>query len=154
MTSATGTTAGARFVLTFDSKSCRWCSACELACSLHHEGQCRPSAARLRLRIDQFKGKSSAVLCHQCRKPFCLLACLEEAIVIDQRTGAPVILAERCNGCGACAEACPFNKEGLVVRLDEEMGTYVKCDLCGGVPECVEVCPTSALKCVSAKGRQ
>ena len=51
----------------------------------------------------------------------------------------------KCTGCGACADACPFNTEGMIVRLDEKAGVCVKCDLCGGAPKCAEVCPTDAL---------
>jgi len=41
----------------------------------------------------------------------------------------------------------------MIIRWDEEAGVYVKCDLCGGAPKCVEVCPTDALTCVEVEGR-
>ena len=37
----------------------------------------------------------------------------------------------------------------MIVRLDEEAGVCVKCDLCGGAPKCVAVCPTDALTYIS-----
>jgi Fe-S-cluster-containing hydrogenase component 2 len=101
--------------------------------------------------LDPFQAEMKAVMCRQCRKPFCLLACPENAIVVDQETGALIIQEELCTGCGECAEACPFNKGGMVLRLDEATGVYVKCDLCGGSPQCVEVCPTGALKYVQVR---
>ena len=63
---------------------------------------------------------------------------------------ARVTYPEDCTGCGACAKACPFNKEGTVIRLNGESGIYVKCDLCGGDPKCVPFCPTKALEYVPA----
>ena len=35
---------------------------------------------------------------------------------------------------------CPF----AAISIDE-LGRIVKCDLCGGSPRCVELCPTGAL---------
>ena len=135
----------AKYRLAFDPDLCRWCRACELACSLHHEGLFRPSASRVQMLLDPFEAEMKAVTCRQCRKPRCLLACPEDAIVVDERTGARVVFLDRCTGCGACADACPFDSEGMIVRRDEDAGVYVKCDLCGGAPKCVEVCPTDAL---------
>lgn len=143
----------AKYRLAFDADLCRWCRACELACSLYHEGLFRPSASRIRMLLHPFEAEMKAVLCRQCGRPRCLLACTEDAIVADERTGARVLLTDRCTRCGACAQACPFNAEGMIIRWDEEAGVYVKCDLCGGAPKCVEVCPTDALTCVEVEGR-
>jgi Fe-S-cluster-containing hydrogenase component 2 len=96
--------------------------------------------------LDPFEAEMKAEMCRQCRKPFCMLACPKGAIVRDDRTGAYVVMSELCDGCGACAEACPFNRDGMVLRLDKSRGVFIKCDLCGGAPECVAVCPTGALK--------
>jgi Fe-S-cluster-containing hydrogenase component 2 len=71
---------------------------------------------------------------------------------VDEKTGARVIVAELCTACGECQEACPFDTEGMILRHDKEAGVYVKCDMCGGEPRCVSVCPTDALKCIPAKG--
>jgi len=67
-------------------------------------------------------------------------------MVIDEKTGATLIVEDLCNGCGLCAEACPFNKKGTVIKFDPKRKVYFKCDLCGGKPACVDVCPTGALK--------
>ena len=39
----------------------------------------------------------------------------------------------------------------MILRHDEEAGTYAKCDMCGGDPRCVDVCPTDALKMIAVK---
>ena len=143
----------AQYRLEFNPDRCRWCRACELICSFHHEGEFRPAASRIRMLLDPFKAEMKASVCRQCRRPRCLLACPEDAIVVDERTGARIILSDRCTGCGTCADACPFDKEGTILRLDETAGVYVKCDLCGGAPKCAEICPTDALTCAEIEGR-
>ncbi|MBM3957329.1 MAG: 4Fe-4S dicluster domain-containing protein [Gemmatimonadetes bacterium] len=143
--------APARYVLTFDAEICRWCSACELVCSIHHEGVFQPSASRIRMLLDQFEARMTVAMCRQCRNPRCLFACPENAIVADETTGARLIVAERCTACGLCVEACPFDDADLILRHDEAAGTYVKCDMCGGDPRCVNVCPTGALKVLAVR---
>jgi len=143
----------AKHKLEFNPDLCRWCRACELVCSLHHEGEFRPAASRIRMLLDPFEAEMKASMCRQCRRPRCLLACPEDAIIVDERTGARVILADRCTGCGTCADACPFDEEGTILRLDETADVYVKCDLCGGAPKCAEICPTDALTHVETDGR-
>jgi len=66
---------------------------------------------------------------------------------IDEGTGSVTIDEEKCVGCGSCAEACPFNSEG-VIKPSVIAGKFIKCDLCGGDPQCVEICPTGALRYV------
>jgi len=75
-------------------------------------------------------------------------ACPEEAIHIDALTAAKVIEESKCIGCGLCASACPFNQEGRTILFHQAKKVYVKCDLCGGKPLCVEYCPREALRYV------
>lgn len=44
---------------------------------------------------------------------FCYDACPYEAIELDE-FGRPVVIAERCNGCGACQNSCVSLKEGSI----------------------------------------
>ncbi|RLI30819.1 hypothetical protein DRO56_05870, partial [Candidatus Bathyarchaeota archaeon] len=48
---------------------------------------------------------------------------------------------ERCVGCGLCVKACEFN----AITLHPGRKVVIVCDLCGGEPKCVEVCPKGAL---------
>ena len=143
----------ARYVLTFNADMCRWCKACELVCSIHHEGVFRPTASRIRMLLDHFEAEMTVAMCRQCRNPRCLHACPENAIVVDETTGARVIVPELCTACGLCVAACPYDTREMILRHDEEAGTYVKCDLCGGEPRCVDVCPTNALRMIEIKKR-
>jgi len=133
----------------FDNERCIWCRSCELICSLFHEGECNPSLSRIKISINLFEGKAEIYVCKQCEDPECLKACPSEAIKIDEKTGIPVILEDKCVGCGLCGKACPYNDEGKVLFLNPKRKVYVKCDLCSGNPQCVQVCPSKAIKYVT-----
>ncbi|HID42006.1 MAG TPA: 4Fe-4S dicluster domain-containing protein [Pyrodictium sp.] len=61
--------------------------------------------------------------------------------------GRPVLDADACTGCGACASACPA--ETIRVEVDSERGVkrwsiyYGRCIFCG---RCHEVCPVNAIE--------
>jgi len=71
---------------------------------------------------------------------------VDGAMIVDPKTGARLIVESKCIGCGECAKMCPFNAEGDIIFLNAKKGAYVKCDLCGGEPKCVEFCATGALE--------
>jgi Fe-S-cluster-containing dehydrogenase component len=152
--------------LRFDEKKCCGCKICEVACSEVHEGYASPVTHRNRLilrPILQFMGVSALsanapgypqplaavtfgefsenYFCRQCISPECMDVCPENAISVAKKTGARVVDAEKCSGCGACVEACPFK----MIELNPEDNTAFKCDLCGGAPQCASWCPTGAI---------
>jgi Fe-S-cluster-containing hydrogenase component 2 len=75
----------------------------------------------------------------------CATACPNEAIVLDQKTGARIIDQKRCKGCRMCQRACPWE----MTTFNESTGKASKCFLCNGKPECVDACPTGALRYAS-----
>ena len=74
-----------------------------------------------------------------------MAACPAGAIHRDDNYGIVYINQFECVGCRNCVLACPWS----MPRFDEDLGMVVKCDLCGGEPECVRVCPTNATKMFS-----
>jgi len=126
-----------------DKSKCTGCQVCSLVCSAKHVGQFKPSEARI-VAKDLFPepGKYGLTYCIQCPNHECVEACPAEAIVLDEGLGIYRVDKEKCTACGSCVEACKH--EGI--WLDPSGSYAIKCDLCGGSPECVAVCPKGVLK--------
>jgi len=124
-----------------DPKTCAGCRTCEIICSLSHEGCINPERSRIFVKSNPFNGSFIPMVCHQCSDAPCFYACPESAIEIEVNYGTVLINEQRCTGCRACEEACPFK----VIRLDPETNKTLKCDFCYGAPECVKWCPMNAL---------
>jgi Fe-S-cluster-containing hydrogenase component 2 len=139
-----------RFEVVVDSGKCTGCGSCELICSLYHDGVSSPSLSRIRVVRDALSGKNSIEICGQCQGPECMQVCpVEGAMIVDEKTGARLIIEEECIDCGNCFRACPFNIEGSIVCHRPQQKVYVKCDLCykrESGPACVEICPQNALR--------
>jgi len=135
----------------FDSERCIWCRSCELMCSLHHEGECSPSLARIRVFPNLFEAEVEGYVCGQCEEPECLRACPVGAIRMNPETRSYIISEDQCTACGLCAEACPHNIDNNVIFFNPARNVYVKCDLCSGDPQCVAICPSEALKLVVSR---
>ncbi len=60
---------------------------------------------------------------------------------MHEATGARVVDADLCDGCGDCVQACPFG----MIWVDEDTATARTCDLCDGDPQCVAFCPQKVL---------
>lgn len=127
--------------ITVNLDKCTGCRLCELACSLKNSGECNPARAMIQVvGFDELF--SFPVMCFQCEKPYCAEICPTGAIVRDDATGTIIVLKEKCIGCKLCPMACPFGN----ISFSSAKRVAVKCDLCGGEPECVTFCPTKALE--------
>jgi Fe-S-cluster-containing dehydrogenase component len=151
-------------VLVSDNTRCVGCGRCELACTEFNEGKAQPSLARIKVsRNYNFgpRGQQAGIgrgmgeygdfrvvkdTCLQCPNPVpCVAACTDGAFVVDNKTKARVVDPKKCTGCRKCLRACPWD----VMTFDEAAAKASKCFLCNGNPECVQACPTTALRYVS-----
>jgi Fe-S-cluster-containing hydrogenase component 2 len=126
-----------------DKSKCTGCQLCGLICSVKHVGKFNPSQSRIDA-MDVFPepGEYSLNFCIQCDEHPCVEACPAEAIKLDEGLGIYVVDKDLCTACGSCVEACPHSG----IWLDPTGSIAMKCDLCGGTPECVAVCPKGVLK--------
>ena len=130
--------------LYIDPSKCTGCMLCEAFCSFKKEGAIWPSKSRITVLKWEEKAAFIPFTCLQCERPLCAEACPVGAISRDSKTGAMVVNEKRCLGCKTCVLACPFGG----INFDEEKGYVVKCDLCGGDPECAKQCPKGAISFV------
>jgi len=89
----------------------------------------------------------------------CVDVCDFDAMYMDEETGLPVIITDKCTSCGACVKACPrdiiemrpLNKRDLKIFvgcLNEDKGGIAKkaCNVaCIGCSKCEDICPKDAV---------
>ena len=145
---------GAAFIECEEMK-CVGCGICQMACSMKHFGVINKELARI--QVHKFLlplPKAVQVTCLQCREEEreCEKACPVKpaAIHYDEKTMHMVVDGDRCAGfkCGKCREACPAKAVRFYPSVTKK--AFV-CDLCDTEntgdrnPECVNVCPYTAL---------
>ncbi len=144
ITPASETSPKAKGRVVFDAHWCRTCRVCEVVCSIAKEGQAWPAVARINILFNEFASIDpiSATICFQCEDAPCIAACRVGAMTRDARTGAVVILQDKCVGCMRCQKACQWG----IPKQHPDRRQALKCDLCSdreGGPLCVEMCPLS-----------
>jgi Fe-S-cluster-containing hydrogenase component 2 len=132
--------------LNIDPEKCTGCLQCEMACSLVNEGLFNTAKSRIKVFNFHDEGRFVPYTCTQCDEAWCMHACPVDAIKMDKATGATVVNEATCVGCKVCTIACPFG----TVNYNSATGKVIKCDLCGGDPECAKACPTAAITYVDA----
>ena len=128
--------------LKIELEKCIGCNMCALICSGSHVGKFNPSESRINVE-DVFPepGEFRLNYCTQCDEHPCVEACPSEAIKLDEALGIYYVDKEECTACGLCVDACPYNG----CWLDPSESYVIKCDLCGGTPKCIEVCPRKVI---------
>ncbi len=132
--------------LLIDPDLCTSCLQCEMACSFEHEGSFNPAKSRIKVFEFEHGRRAIPYTCTQCAEAWCMHACPVEAITKNAATGAMEVADDVCVGCKVCTIACPFG----TVNYNADTGKVIKCDLCGGDPECAKACPTQAIVYVDA----
>lgn len=129
--------------LKVDYAKCTGCRACEMVCSLVHDGECNPRKSNIH-NVNIQDEHFVSVMCFQCEDPPCARTCPMNAIRKDSLTGLVQVDEEKCVGCKLCVLACPFGNMGFSTTSHHA----VKCDLCGGDPQCVFYCSPEAISFV------
>ena len=161
-----------------DLERCVGCHACTIACKAEWDVPVEFGRNWVyRIGPLMINGEMAATyypgLCNHCAEPVCVPECpadLVEMTFSDPRTGEKKIMEvaatwkdpfdgtvqvdkDRCLGCGACADACPYNARYINPNLTDELsedGKIDKCTYCkprieaGEEPACVQTCITGA----------
>ena len=88
-----------------DSEKCTGCRTCETVCSFLKEGEFNPAKSRIHILKDDYEGVDAPRICQQCIPRMCKVVCPMDAINLDVKTGATLVDADKCNGCGKCVTA-------------------------------------------------
>jgi protein NrfC len=133
-----------------------------MACSLVHEGAVNLSLSRIQVlqnSFDKWPDDIQNEQCRQCVNPLCVKACPVGALRVNPRLGnVRMVDEQKCIGCKACIEACPYTPGRAIWNFEEQHSQI--CDLCadtpyhwddaGGGPDgkqaCVEFCPVKAIQ--------
>ena len=123
--------------LLVDVEKCQGCASCMLACSLVHEGVESLSLSRIQIlqnSFESFPNDLTIEQCRQCVDPPCVKKCPTGALAVNVKHGnVRMVDKQKCIGCGACNEACPYTPSRAFIAADEDYDGEAKsrkCDLC------------------------
>lgn len=139
----------------FHRENCIQCNGCVTACKTWRNVALGIQWRRVfniwHGRYPDVTCSALTVSCQHCVEPACLDVCPAQAISKRPSDGAVLVDIEKCIGCRACLDACPFD----VPQFGHD-GIMQKCDICQEsgsdspdgfhIPPCVRDCPTRALE--------
>jgi Fe-S-cluster-containing dehydrogenase component/formate-dependent nitrite reductase membrane component NrfD len=133
-----------------DNRKCIGCHACTVACKTENHvalGVNRTWVKYVEKGVfPNTRRVFQVTRCNHCEKPPCVTICPTTAMY-QRRDGIVDFNSDRCIGCKACMQACPYDS----IYIDPDGGTAAKCHFCahrtevGLEPACVVVCPEHAI---------
>lgn len=164
-----------RYAMVIDMRKCYGCRACTIACKSEFQvplGVFRAVVKQKELgAYPQARRVFQPILCNHCADPPCVAVCpvdpvkdvfrrngqkieYERKATYQRPDGVVLVDYERCIGCHACVEACPYKARYVdPIRHaggEPENYTVGKCVFCfhridnGIAPSCVNTCPAEA----------
>ncbi len=133
-------------VIKINYEKCTGCRLCELVCAVKHDGISNPARSRIKIVKWEAEGLYIPVTCQQCQDAPCLNACPAKAISLNEALSRVEVDYDVCIGCRTCVSVCPFGAMNFN-HIDRKV---IKCDLCGGDPQCVRFCEINAVEFVDA----
>jgi Fe-S-cluster-containing dehydrogenase component/formate-dependent nitrite reductase membrane component NrfD len=139
-----------RFGFAIDNRACIGCHACTVACKSEHSVPLGVNRTWVKYiekgAFPHTRRHFSVQRCNHCDDAPCVEICPVTAL-FRRPDGIVDFDSERCIGCKACMQACPYD----ALYLDPQTQTAAKCNYCthrvdsGYEPACVVVCPVDAI---------
>jgi len=138
------------FGFLIDNRKCIGCHACTVACKSEHEVPIGVDRTWVKYiekgEFPNTRRMFTVMRCNHCEWAPCVTICPVTALY-KREDGVVDFNNERCIGCKACMQACPYD----ALYIDPESNTAAKCNFCthrlevGLEPSCVIVCPERAI---------
>lgn len=139
-----------RYGFIIDNRKCIGCHACTVACKTENHVPLTMNRTWVKYVEKGIYPNARRVFqvtrCNHCENPPCVTICPVTAMY-QRKDGIVDFSSERCIGCKACMQACPYDS----IYIDPDEGTAAKCHFCahrtevGLEPSCVIVCPEHAI---------
>jgi len=134
-----------RYAMVIDTKKCVGCCDCVVACKTENKVEKGLSRCWVTQREEGKFPDVSVELrserCNQCDNSPCVRCCPTGASHYS-KGGIVSVNPDKCIGCSACIQSCPYN-----ARFTNPEGYVEKCTFCehrvaeGLMPACTSVCP-------------
>lgn len=139
-----------KYGFVIDNRKCIGCHACTVACKTENQVPIGVNRTWVKYvergEFPDTRRVFQVTRCNHCQNPPCVKICPVTAMY-RREDGIVDFDSERCIGCKACMQACPYD----AIYMDPDSGTAAKCHYCahrtevGLEPSCVVVCPEHAI---------